>query len=125
MLRAARSRNLRPLGIDFVLDDFGTGYSSLAYLQRLPIVGIKIDRSFVAPLPGDPKAVEIVHSIVLLARSMGLSVTAEGVETMEQFEALRDLGVDFAQGFFFSPAVDVAAVMLLQSRCISRRSAVE
>ena len=103
-------QRLRDLGLEFALDDFGTGYSSLAYLQRLPIRGLKIDRSFIEPLPGDPRALEIVRSIVLLARSFGLSVTAEGVESAEQVELLRELGVDFAQGFFFSAAVTIAAL---------------
>jgi diguanylate cyclase (GGDEF)-like protein len=104
---------LRELGLEFVLDDFGTGYSSLAYLQRLPIGGIKIDRSFVEPLPTDPKAVEIVRSIVALARSFGLSTTAEGVETRAHFDLLADLGVDHAQGFFFSPAIEISALLKL------------
>ncbi len=104
---------LRELGLEFVLDDFGTGYSSLAYLQRLPIGGIKIDRSFVQSLTTDPKAVEIVRSILALARSFDLSTTAEGVETREQCELLADLGVDHAQGFFFSPAVELEALTRL------------
>ena len=104
---------LRELGLEFVLDDFGTGYSSLAYLQRLPIGGIKIDRSFVQSLPDDPKAVDIVRSIVALARSFGLSTTAEGVETRAQFELLAGLGVDQAQGFFFSPAIEIEALTRL------------
>jgi diguanylate cyclase (GGDEF)-like protein len=116
---------LKEAGIDFVLDDFGTGYSSLAYLQQLPIAGIKIDRAFVEPLPGDQRAVEIVRSIVMLARSFGLSVTAEGVETREQFECLRDLQIDVAQGFFFSPAIDISSLVRLHSGNGSSRSAVE
>ncbi|HEY5340903.1 MAG TPA: EAL domain-containing protein [Candidatus Aquilonibacter sp.] len=116
---------LREIGIEFVLDDFGTGYSSLAYLQGLPINELKIDRSFVEPLLNDRKAVEIVQSIVLLARSFGLLTTAEGVESVEQFELLEKLGVDFAQGFFFSPAVDIASLISLQARSISPRRAVE
>lgn len=102
---------LREIGVRFVLDDFGTGYSSLAYLQHLPISGIKIDKSFVRPLPNDPKAVEIVRSIVMLARTFGLSTTAEGVESAEQANLLTRLGVDKAQGFFFSPAVDIATLV--------------
>jgi len=116
---------LRALGIEFALDDFGTGYSSLSYLQRLPIAELKIDRSFVAPLLTDPKALEIVRSIVLLAKSFGLSTTAEGVESLEQFELLASLGIDRAQGFFFSPAVDVATLVRFQNRAISSRAAVE
>jgi diguanylate cyclase (GGDEF)-like protein len=118
---------LREIGIEFVLDDFGTGYSSLAYLQRLPIGGLKIDRSFVAPMLTDPKAVEIVRSIVLLARSFGLSTTAEGVETLEHFELLASLGVDSAQGFFFSPAIEMGSLARLLDQPISSspRAAVE
>jgi diguanylate cyclase (GGDEF)-like protein len=118
---------LRELGLEFVLDDFGTGYSSLAYLQRLPISGLKIDRSFVAPMLTDPKAVEIVRSIVLLARSFGLSTTAEGVETLEHFELLASLGVDQAQGFFFSPAIEMGSLARLLDQPISSspRAAVE
>jgi diguanylate cyclase (GGDEF)-like protein len=118
---------LRTLGIEFVLDDFGTGYSSLAYLQRLPIAGIKIDRSFVQPLLTDPKAVEIIRSIVVLARSFDLSTTAEGVESVEHFDLLASLGVDHAQGFFFSPALDVGSLarLLKQPISFSPRAAVE
>jgi EAL domain-containing protein (putative c-di-GMP-specific phosphodiesterase class I) len=110
---------LRDLGIEFVLDDFGTGYSSLAYLQTLPIAGIKIDRSFVEPLLRDPKAVEIVRSIVVLARSFGLTTIAEGVETFEHFQLLASLGVDHAQGFFFSPAVEISSLVHLVDSTIS------
>jgi diguanylate cyclase (GGDEF)-like protein len=110
---------LRDLGIEFVLDDFGTGYSSLAYLQTLPIGGIKIDRSFVEPLLRDPKAVEIVRSIVVLARSFGLITIAEGVETLEHFQLLASLGVDHAQGFFFSPAVEISSLVHLVDSTIS------
>ncbi len=110
---------LRDLGIEFVLDDFGTGYSSLAYLQTLPIAGIKIDRSFVEPLLTDLKAVEIVRSIVVLSRSFGLTTIAEGVESFEHFELLASLGVDHAQGFFFSPAVEISSLVRLLDQPIS------
>ncbi len=118
---------LREVGIEFILDDFGTGYSSLAYLQRLPIAGIKIDRSFVAPLLTDPKAIEIIRSIVMFARSFGLSTTAEGVESFEHFELLASLGVDHAQGFFFSPALEIGSLARLLDQPISSssRAAVE
>ena len=119
--------HLREIGIEFVLDDFGTGYSSLAYLQRLPISGLKIDRSFVSPLLTDSKAVEIIRSIVMLARSFGLSTTAEGVESLEHFEILGKLGVDHAQGFFFSPAIEIGTLARLLDQPISSswRAAVE
>jgi diguanylate cyclase (GGDEF)-like protein len=118
---------LRELGVTMVLDDFGTGYSSLAYLQRLPITGLKIDRAFVQPLLEDPKAVEIVRSIVMLAASFGLATTAEGVETLEHFEILSQLGVEKAQGFFFSPAVDISTLIRLGDQTVSTtpRAAVE
>jgi EAL domain-containing protein (putative c-di-GMP-specific phosphodiesterase class I) len=105
---------LRELGIALVLDDFGTGYSSLAYLQRLPLTGLKIDRSFVEALGIDPRATEIVRSIIGIAGTFGLHTTAEGVESEYQVDVLRQLGVDFAQGFFFSPAVPIAAVASLR-----------
>jgi diguanylate cyclase (GGDEF)-like protein len=98
---------LTELGISVVLDDFGTGYSSLAYLQRLPISGVKIDRSFVADIDTDERSHEIVRSIVALAHVLGLSTTAEGVEREAQIDALREVGVTYGQGFFFSPPVAV------------------
>jgi diguanylate cyclase (GGDEF)-like protein len=102
---------LRGDGMQVVLDDFGAGHSSLAYLHRLPIAGLKIDRSFIAPLPGDANAVAIVRSIVALAHALGLYTVAEGVERADQLTALRDLGVAHAQGFLFSPAVALSAVL--------------
>jgi EAL domain-containing protein (putative c-di-GMP-specific phosphodiesterase class I) len=105
-VRATLER-LQELGIALLLDDFGTGYSSLAYLQRLPIVGLKIDKSFVEHLPRDERALEIVRSVVALADAFGLETTAEGVETEQQLDVLRQLGVTYAQGFLFSPAVGI------------------
>lgn len=102
---------LRLDGMQIVLDDFGAGHSSLAYLHRLPIAGLKIDRSFVEPLVSDPQTVAIVRSIVALAQTLGLYTVAEGVETAEQLEILRQLGVLYAQGFFFSPALELAALL--------------
>ncbi len=107
---ASTLERLRALGIALVLDDFGTGYSSLAYLQRLPIAGLKIDRSFVVNLENDERALEIVRSIVALADAFGLETTAEGVETEAQLTILQRLRVTFAQGFLFSKALDIAAL---------------
>jgi len=104
---------LRRNGVQIVLDDFGAGQSSLGYLHRLPIAGLKIDRSFVSPLPADVSAVAIVRSIVALAQALGLYTVAEGVETAEQLETIRALGVHNAQGFYFSPAVELHAVLAL------------
>lgn len=99
---------LTKLGISVVLDDFGTGYSSLSYLQRLPISGLKIDRSFVADIDSDDRSREIVRSIVALAHVLELTTTAEGVERAAQIDALAGLGVTYAQGFFFSPPLAIA-----------------
>ena len=95
-------RSLRDLGVHLVLDDFGTGYSSLAYLQHLPLDTIKVDRSFVAEIGSDPAADSIVRAVVSLAHGLGIEVVAEGIETQEQAERLRDLGCDRGQGFVFA-----------------------
>jgi len=83
------------------LDDFGTGYSSLSYLRTLPITGVKIDRSFTSSLGNDGRSTELVASIVAMAKVLGLSVIAEGVETEEQAEVLAEIGCDELQGYLF------------------------
>ena len=95
-------RLLRDMDLDVVVDDFGCGHSSLAYLRHLPISGLKIDRTFVEPLPSDRQALAIVRSILVLAQTLGLYVVAEGVENAEQAELLTELGVTYAQGFYFA-----------------------
>ena len=101
--------DLRAAGVRLVIDDFGTGYSSLSYLSRLPIDGIKIDRSFVAELGTPPAHNAIVDTIVKLGHSLGLTVTAEGVETPEQDAILHTLGCDTAQGYLYGRAAPVEA----------------
>ena len=96
---------LSALGVHLALDDFGTGYSSLTYLKRFPVDAIKIDRSFVSGLGRDADDEAIVASVVSLARAIGKTVVAEGVETEGQCAALRALGVDQAQGFLWSAAL--------------------
>jgi len=95
---------LNEIGVEISIDDFGTGYSSLAYLTTLPISELKIDRSFVRDLGITPQSSAVVTAIIALARSLGLRVVAEGVETLRQMEVLHRLGCFIMQGFLFSPA---------------------
>jgi EAL domain-containing protein (putative c-di-GMP-specific phosphodiesterase class I) len=92
---------LRELGVQLAIDDFGTGYSSLAFLTRVAIDELKVDRSFVSRMADSPEAAAIVRTTVDLARQLGLRVVAEGVETAEQRAALTALDCTAAQGFFF------------------------
>jgi diguanylate cyclase (GGDEF)-like protein len=98
----AALQGLRDIGVGVSLDDFGTGYCSLSYLRRLPIDSLKIDRSFVRGLGAEAEDDSIVTSVIDLARSLGVSVVAEGVETEDQLEGLRARGCDTVQGFLFA-----------------------
>ncbi|HEU0012286.1 MAG TPA: EAL domain-containing protein [Longimicrobium sp.] len=106
---AATLGRLKELGLRVLMDDFGTGWSSLSALHRLPVDGLKVDRSFVAAMGRDGRAGELVASVVALAHALGLEVVAEGIERPDQLAGLRALGCDAAQGFLFSPAIDADA----------------
>jgi EAL domain-containing protein (putative c-di-GMP-specific phosphodiesterase class I) len=93
---------LRDIGIEINIDDFGTGYSNLNYLMKLPISTLKIDRSFISPMESNGGNSEIVRTIVMLARNLGMKVIAEGVETQAQLEELKKLNCEGAQGYFFA-----------------------
>ncbi|HEV7874894.1 MAG TPA: EAL domain-containing protein, partial [Enterovirga sp.] len=101
---------LRALGVHLALDDFGTGYSSLIYLRRFAFDKIKIDRSFLESMEATGESAILVHSIVHLGRALGLTVTAEGVETKEQHRFLQALGCHQLQGFLFSKPVPRAEI---------------
>jgi EAL domain-containing protein (putative c-di-GMP-specific phosphodiesterase class I) len=95
-------RRLHSMGVRLAVDDFGTGYSSLAYLRRLPVHEVKIDKSFVLGMATDSGDLAIVRAIVDLGRHLGLSVVAEGVESEMTLALLENMGCDVAQGFLFS-----------------------
>jgi EAL domain-containing protein (putative c-di-GMP-specific phosphodiesterase class I) len=117
MLDPARAKatleRLASIGLRLSVDDFGTGYSSLANLKRLPVDGIKIDKSFVIDMPHDPSDAAIVRSTIDLAHNLGLKVVAEGVESHEAWRRLEELGCDLAQGFHVSRPLPAEAMTRL------------
>ena len=100
----ATLRRLREIGVTISMDDFGTGYSSLSYLRKFPFDKIKIDQSFIRDLANGRDSIAIVHAITGLGNSLGVSTIAEGVETAEQLDRLKEAGCTEAQGFFFGAA---------------------
>jgi EAL domain-containing protein (putative c-di-GMP-specific phosphodiesterase class I) len=109
-------RKIGELGVRVAIDDFGTGYSSLAYLRQLPIDKLKIDRSFLSELDAHPHDATIVQTIAAMARSLGLRVAAEGIESEAQLERLRLLGCDEWQGHLYSASLEAAGFERLVAR---------
>jgi EAL domain-containing protein (putative c-di-GMP-specific phosphodiesterase class I) len=96
---------LRAMGLHLSVDDFGTGYSSFSYLKHFPLDTLKIDRAFIRDITSDPDAAAISTAIIALGHALGLTVTAEGVETAAHVTLLREQGCDEMQGYFFSRPV--------------------
>ncbi|MAD00303.1 GGDEF domain-containing protein [Pseudomonas abyssi] len=105
----AHLQALRDLGVTLSIDDFGTGYSSMAYLKRLPVNKIKLDRSFIQQIASDPREADLCAGIIALAHKLGLAVVAEGVETREQQQILTGMECDVFQGYLFSKPMQIAA----------------
>lgn len=100
---------IKEMGVTISVDDFGTGYSSLLYLKKFPINSVKIDRFFVKDITESPQDAAIIKAIIAMAKSLGMTTIAEGIETIEQFTLLRDMGCDIGQGYYFSPAISADA----------------
>jgi diguanylate cyclase (GGDEF)-like protein/PAS domain S-box-containing protein len=109
-------KQLKKMAVQVYIDDFGSGYSSMNYLRRLPVDGLKIDRSFIESMAPGSHSYEIVRSIIGLGRKLGLTVVAEGVETESQLESLRALGCPLVQGFFFERPLDPEALEAFLTR---------
>jgi diguanylate cyclase (GGDEF)-like protein len=119
---ATALEQMKQLGVQIAVDDFGTGYSSLNRLKRLPIDALKIDRSFVDGLPADPHDQSITRAVVALGRTLGLTIVAEGVETVEQWIALDEIGCQFGQGYFWSepvPIDDLVELLVHDARLVT------
>src|SRR3990172_4106824 len=106
-------RAVRDLGVEVAVDYFGTGYSSRAYIAKLPVSSLKIDRAFIVNMSSSPDDLSIVSTIISLGHSLNLKIVAEGVETEEQANLLRLLKCDEFQGYLFSPAVPAEQVEML------------
>jgi EAL domain-containing protein (putative c-di-GMP-specific phosphodiesterase class I) len=120
--------SLRRLGISLSMDDFGTGYSSLNHLHSLPFDVLKIDRSFVMRITEGEPALQIVRTIIDLARVLGMDVVAEGIETCEQYTLLRELGCRYGQGYLFSrpvPAETISWMLRLPGRILPTVASIE
>jgi EAL domain-containing protein (putative c-di-GMP-specific phosphodiesterase class I) len=112
----AQLRAIRAMGVNVAVDDFGTGYSSLAYISKLPVNTLKIDRSFVKGMAHSPEDRNIVSTIISLAHSLNLKVVAEGVETEEQRNLLQRLQCDEMQGYLISAPVPMEQIEVMLGR---------
>jgi EAL domain-containing protein (putative c-di-GMP-specific phosphodiesterase class I) len=112
-------RRVAALGIKVSIDDFGTGFSSLQYLERLPVSSVKVDQMFISKIHSAQSTRTIVKSTIELAHSLGLTVVAEGIESQQIEDTLRDLGCDYGQGYHFGKPVstDQFAELLQASSC--------
>ncbi len=113
--------NLRRLGVSLLMDDFGTGYSSLNHLHQFPFDVLKIDRSFVSRMTEGDQALQIVRTIIELARVLGMNVVAEGIENLAQYELLQQLGCRYGQGYLFAkpmPAEEIGRLLRLPGRIL-------
>jgi EAL domain-containing protein (putative c-di-GMP-specific phosphodiesterase class I) len=115
---AAVLGDLRKIGVQVAIDDFGVGYSSLSYLRRLPVDTVKLDRSFLVNIEGDPYGVGFVRAVIALAHAAGKPVVFEGIETQAQFDIALATGADVVQGFFFAPplSANAAEELVVQHR---------
>jgi EAL domain-containing protein (putative c-di-GMP-specific phosphodiesterase class I) len=102
---------LRATGVRIWLDDFGTGFSGLSHLRRMPVDGVKIDRSFIADMLRDPDDLALTSAIIAMAHSLGIAVVGEGVETQGQLDMLRERGCDLAQGFWLGHPMSGAEIV--------------
>lgn len=110
-------------GFHISIDDFGTGYSSLQYLSQMPVSYLKIDKSFVSKINADPKVLAVVKSMVFMAQALGMDIIAEGVETLDEREALLQLGAYFAQGWLYSKALPMDLFMKLPMQIVKEKIA--
>lgn len=118
-------KHIRSLGVSLSIDDFGTGYSSLAYLKRLPLDTLKIDRSFIIDIPQSPQDMEIVQAILVMAHTLRLKVVTEGVETQAQLEFLRQFGSDYVQGYMFSRPQPLERILPLARQMNEREASLQ
>lgn len=105
----AMMKTMKDMGVGIVVGNFGAGFSSLSYIQQLPVDAVKMDRSLIRNVPGDPSNEAVIHAVIGLAHTLGLQVVAEGVETEAQYEFLRSARCDVAQGYYLAPPLGAVA----------------